>query len=562
MAKNKRITPATQPVESQGFTSSGSVTTPQSEPSQQTQRWHEASPSVNLPLFTLLVDGESVDTGQYEYYTYSDKLVTDPLRTREVVAALKLGQAPSDYRQFVYAQYCVSSKDLDERALESAYRASLVYRQLSVAKRTKIFKDVQLLLEDHRQAVIDLFILEGHPRKLAEWEFLGMRKGGYEEIIAYYKTHMWEEIGMEGQERNYLVRRPDGVVGVFAPRTAATSSSFIAVAALFAGNALIIKPPYKSPLSTIYVWKEVVHRALMDNGAPAGTINIILGNSGQILDRWLADPRLQDVFYCGGSDNGLEAGKKVYASGKKPILELSGNDRLLVWKDADVDKVTAAILDAFIGSTQVCMVPKLVLIHPDIFEQVAAKVAHAARQLRPGLPSDPQTILAPVAKIREFYEFLQDACAQGATVLCGNRRLNYRGELDDAGHFLDPTVIQIPCERMHSMRCVNEEIFFPLLPLVKVVGESDEAILNKMIEIVNNSAYGMRVSVWVRSPYYLRKFVKSIHRCGQLRINSRHIGFSLYLATHGGVGKSGGPLGQLNYMSLSTTHLQGLSITR
>ena len=111
------------------------------------------------------------------------------------------------------------------------------------------------------------------------------------------------------------------------------------------------------------------------------------------------------------------------------------------------------------------------------------------------------------------------------------------------------------------MLCINEEIFFPLLPLVKVKG-SDEDIFDEMTGMVNAHNYGLRTSLWISSGKFARKFVKQLDNCGILRINSRHAGFSYYISTHGGTGRSGGPYGEMNYFWQKTSHLQGVCRTR
>lgn len=82
-----------------------------------------------------------------------------------------------------------------------------------------------------------------------------------------------------------------------------------------------------------------------------------------------------------------------------------------------------------------------------------------------------------------------------------------------------------------------------------------------MAYLVNNHGYGLRVSLWVSLAKYLRKFAKELDNCGLLRINSRHVGFSYYLSTHGGTRKSGGPFGEMNYFWQKTSHLQGITRT-
>ena len=183
------------------------------------------------------------------------------------------------------------------------------------------------------------------------------------------------------------------------------------------------------------------------------------------------------------------------------------------------------------------------------------------KALKIALPSDKETLLSPVSKIKEYFLFLEDALSKGASLICGGKRVNYLGELDNKGSYVQPTLIQIEdVEKAKKMLCINEEIFFPLLPLIKASG-SNEEIFNKMVDMVNDHNYGLRVSLWVKSGKFTRKFAKELDNCGILRINARHAGFSHYISTHGGTNRSGGPFGEMNYFWQKTSHLQGVCRT-
>jgi acyl-CoA reductase-like NAD-dependent aldehyde dehydrogenase len=345
------------------------------------------------------------------------------------------------------------------------------------------------------------------------------------------------------------------------PGNAAASNSYLASYVFIVGNTLVIKPPFRDPLSTIFLWKEVINEALLRNNAPAGTLNIVTGNSKIIMNEWLTSPHVNDIIYFGDSKKGLEIGSKAFQVGKKPILELSGNDLFLVWKDADINKASDSLLECFLGSTQICMVPKIALIHQDIYESFVGKFLKKVRDLKVSLPSNPLTVLSPVTKIQDFFEFLNDASEKGAKLIYGGQRVNHNDEEDKNGIFIRPALLQIDgCERVLEMKCIKEEIFFPLLPLIKIYGD-DEDILEKMVYLASSHEYGLRISLWVSSAKYLRKFAKQLDNCGLLRINSRHVGFSCYLSSHGGIRKSGGPFGEMNYIWQKTSHLQGITRT-
>jgi len=517
-----------------------------------------------VKLFTLLIDGEDHDTGKYEYFPYSDMVIANFKATYQAIAAIKKNQNNfNETIKSIYARYCIGDDATNNKAIESAYRASQNFRYFPVSVRRKILGDIHNNLVSNREKLIELFVIEGHPRKLAEWEFSGMEMAYREESLDYFKDELWTEVGKCKNETMYLLRKPDGVVCVSPPKNAPCSNSLTAGFALLGGNTVIVKPPLRSPLSTIFLWKEIVWKAARDNGAPDGTISIVLGNSQRIMNEWIESPLVNDIIFFGNSEKGLEIGKKIYMAGKKPILELSGNDIMAIWKDANLTSAAEALLDAFLGSTQICMVPKAALIHSSIFDEFSRIFLSKVKGLKVGLPSDSETCLTPVLKIKEFYKCFEDAKRKGAKVLCGGRRVNHKGDVEEKGLYITPTVVALEhSDDIWNIECLKEENFFPLIPLVNITGSTDTDIFGKMIKIININEYGLRTSLWVRSSFFVRKFIRYIHNSGLVRINSRHVGFSAYLSTHGGTGKTGGPHGELNYIWQKTTHLQGVSLTR
>jgi acyl-CoA reductase-like NAD-dependent aldehyde dehydrogenase len=521
---------------------------------------------------TLLINNEEIDTGVYEYYPYANSVIRDFRTTRKVIRDIKQGKNITDASDYIYARYSIGDENICRRALESAYEAAKIFKHFPLKKRRKIMGDIHDLLVENKDEIIKLFIVEGHPLQLALWEFEGMERGVAKETLDLYNEQMLRGFPPAGKEKIFLLRHPDGVVCVNPPKNAPTSNSFVATGALLAGNTIIIKPPFRNPVSSIYVWKNIVNEAVKRNGGPPGTINIILGNSGKILDQWLESPYVNDIFHFGASDVGIEIGKRVYCAGKKPILELSGNDLLFVWKDADIKKAAEALIDAFLGSTQICMVPKNAIVHEDSFDSLCREMLKKTRLLKVGLPDNPETCLSPVIKISQYFEFLEDAKLRGAQVLCGGRRLNFSGEEDKDGMYIEPTLLKIDNESKGlEMLCVTEENFFPLLPLLKITSSptmpkhknlsKDDIIFSKMANISEQNKYGLRISAWVKSPHYIDRITKEMNHSGLLRINSRHVGFSLYIATHGGVKKSSGPYGGMTYICEKTSYLQGVSIS-
>src|SRR2546421_8181127 len=186
--------------------------------------------------------------------------------------------------------------------------------------------------------------------------------------------------------------RRGGVVCKTPPQNAAGSNSALGVGAIVAGNALVVKAPRSTPLSVMFLYREIVLPLLERHGAPPGTLNVISGDTKQILRQWLASPHVDDVMFFGDSTVGMKIGADCAAAGKKAILELSGNDGIVVWDDADLETAAAAMCECFYGSSQICMVPKYAIAHPDVADELMGRLLARGADIRPGFPEDPNVV--------------------------------------------------------------------------------------------------------------------------------------------------------------------------
>ena len=159
--------------------------------------------------FTLLVGGKDLDTGVYEYFPYADKMITDYRMAYKIITQLKLGQLSEDSpeaQEYVYAKYCVGRDDTNIKAIEAAYKASKIFRYMPVSIRRNILGDIHQKLLEKKEEFFKMLIAEGHPRKLAEWEFSGMEKAYRDESLDFFKNELWREIGKIGDETMYWAK--------------------------------------------------------------------------------------------------------------------------------------------------------------------------------------------------------------------------------------------------------------------------------------------------------------------------------------------------------------------
>jgi len=190
---------------------------------------------------------------------------------------------------------------------------------------------------------------------------------------------------------------------------------------------------------------------------------------------------------------------------------------------------------------------------------VPRRAAQGGGTIRPGYPEDEGTLLSPVLKADQFYDFLGQAREFGAEILCGGQRVDVEGKPSESGLFFEPTWFGCrdsvtPASSPASGR--------RLLPVASAGGGEDIAdadLADAMIDFLNENRYGLRNSVWTGSPELAQRFATEVTNAGQLKVNDSHIGFRSYLSSHGGTGLTGGPFGELNYVALRTSHLQGIS---
>jgi acyl-CoA reductase-like NAD-dependent aldehyde dehydrogenase len=518
----------------------------------------------------LFIGGCDVDTGVYGYMPDASHLIRDYRGTIEALERVKAGESAALATGVVYGRYCIGSSEHNQLAMEAAYKASRVFRHFPLAKRRAMMDSVRRLLIARRDELLDIMIAEGHACELAEWEYEGMCKAYDPDTLDFYHHSLARKIATVAGGDTYIVRRPDGVVAVSPPASAPTSVAIIAGFALFGGNTLVVKPPVKLPLSCTFLWKEIFNEAARMHGAPDGVINVVVGNSTLFTQEWIQSEYVNDILFFGPSHLGLEIGKRAYEHGKKPILELSGSDIMMVWKDADLEGAVKALLDGFWGSTQIGMAPKKTLVHEDIYPQFLERFVEAAKTLRPGLPEEKGVYLSPMNKIQEFYECLKDALSKGGRMVCGGRQLNYLGDEDPDGPFIEPTVVAVDdLEQALTMKCVLEENGVALIPVIKIAADGplteasrDDDIFAKMMAALDNNDYGLRTSVWVKSDAYREKFMDRSCNSGMLIVNARHAALNKFLAVRGGVKKSGGPFGEMNYVWEKTTYAHGIFVGR
>ncbi|MEE4598367.1 aldehyde dehydrogenase [Streptomyces sp. DSM 41524] len=513
--------------------------------------------------YPLYIGGKDVEGDGWVYTVSARSLLEDVFTSVSLKRTLEQEADPEALRHpYVVGRCAVAGDEEIDLSLDAAVAAVPAWTAVPLERRMRLGALFRRQLLLHQDEFLAMLVAEAHPIKLARWELSCLLQVFSEESCDWYRQRMCTEFE-HGNRRLMVRRQPDGVVCLNPPQNAPAPSAALAVLALMAGNAVVVRAPRSIALSTMYVLRDLVVPLLDEVGAPPGVLNVVCGNPRQTLDRWLASPLVDDIFYIGGSQEGLRFQERCVAAGKKPILELAGNDGIVVWDDADVDAAAEAIAESFYGSGQICMVPNYVLAHPRVADRLLAEVTKQAAAIRPGYPDEEDVLLSPVRRSERFFDLLRQALDNGAELVCGGSRTELDGTPSDTGVFLQPTVVRVNgLSGARNLDIVRHETFFPLLPVVVPEEAADEEQIERFLDFVNTNEYGLRNSLWTRSESVIDTFVRRVVNGGLLKVNDSHIGFLPYLPSHGGTGLTGGVFGEANYPMLKTSHVQGVSIAR
>ncbi|WP_457028002.1 aldehyde dehydrogenase family protein [Kitasatospora sp. P5_F3] len=512
--------------------------------------------------YPVLVGGEPQPGEGWYHWPHASALLRETYDVMALKARLDFGRAAegADRDPRLAGRVARSTPEQAKAALVLAREAQPAWARKPLAHRLAFAEAVHRELLARGEEFTEVLVAEGHPLTVARWELAFMLSITHPASLRHARQSLvWE--GEQAGRRIRLVRKPDGVVGLNPALNAAAGTSMFGVLVLAAGNCLVLNAPSAAPLGAAFVYHEIVAPLLAEFGAPPGVLSVLAGPARPLLKSWLESPDCDDVFWFGAAENGAKVAKSCLEYGKKPILELSGNDALVVWRDADLPQAAQAAAERYHASGQLCLSPKFALVHPAVAEEFTELLHRRVAALRIGPPGDPEVLLSPVVKRAQCLEVLADAVEQGAELLCGGELVDVDDAPSARGPFVRPVLLRAHGLRAAAgMRAVREETFFPLMCVVVPDDAPDEELLDQLIAFVNGNRYGLRNSFWANDPRVIERFTEEVSNGGLLKVNDSHIGTLPVLPMVGGTGLTGGAFGEGNLAYLRTTRLQGVSI--
>jgi putative phosphonoacetaldehyde dehydrogenase len=328
------------------------------------------------------------------------------------------------------------------------------------------------------------------------------------------------DISPQGKQRKiFTTRYPlGGVISAITPFNHPLNMvSHKLAPAIATNNRVVLKPTELTPLTALAL-ADVLYEA----GLPPEMLSVVTGNPSTMGDAMITDPDCDLVTFTGS----VRVGKHIAATAgyKRIVLELGGNDPLIVMEDADLDKAAElAVAGATKNSGQRCTAVKRILVVNRIADEFSKLVLARAKKLKAGDPMDPSTDVGTViheGAAKTFERRVDDAVQKGAVLLHGNNR---------QGALYPPTVVdKVP----YDCELVHEETFGPVIPIIRCPDD-----IGQVIRISNATAYGLSSGVCTNRLDYITRFIN------ELDVGTVNVwevpGYRIEMSPFGGIKDSG-----------------------
>ncbi len=395
-----------------------------------------------------------------------------------------------------------------ERVAKTSVEAFREWRTWPAPKRGEVVRLLGDELRRHRDALGKLVTLEmgkilaeglGEVQEMIDMVDLAVRMSRQ-----LYGKSMHSE---RPQHRMYEQWHPLGPVGIitafnFPVAVWAWNSTVAAVC----GDSMIWKPSSQTPLTAVAVTK-IAARVLEDAGAPP-VFNLAVGDRHAVGGPMVADRRLPLISATGSTSMGRKIGQVIADRLGRSLLELGGNNGIVVTDDADLDLVLRAVLFAAVGTAgQRCTTNRRLILQRGIAREMKDRLVAAYRSVRIGDPMDPETLMGPLVNkkaVDDMVAALAKVKAQGGEILYGG------GVLDRPGFFVEPTLVAASGD----MPITCEETFAPIL----YIFEFDE--LDEAIALHNSVPQGLSSAIFTMNMRSAERFLAATGSdCGIANVN-------------------------------------------
>ncbi|MCG8551422.1 MAG: aldehyde dehydrogenase family protein [Desulfobacterales bacterium] len=402
-------------------------------------------------------------------------------------------------------------KDYDA-VIEKAWAAFKIFRMMPAPRRGEMVREIGDALRAKKKALGALIALEvGKIRAEGEGEVQEMID------IAYFAMGLSRQLygltmhSERPEHRMYEQWHPLGIVGLITSfNFPAAPWSWNSLIASVCGDAIVFKPSSKTPLTSIAIQNIIA--PVVDKYGVGGIFNMVIGSREDVGEPMLHDPRIPLISATGSTAMGKHVGEVVGGRLGRSLLELGGNNAIIVTEDADMDMAVRATLFGAVGTAgQRCTSTRRIIIHASVKESFVNNLIKAYKQVKVGNPLDNDTLMGPLidqGAVLAMEEALKAVTACGGKVLCGGERITVAG--CEGGHYVSPAVAEVKNE----FPIVQSETFAPILYII----EYDA--FDHALALHNDVPQGLSSAIFTTSMHYQERFLS--HKgsdCGIANVN-------------------------------------------
>jgi aldehyde dehydrogenase (NAD+) len=402
-----------------------------------------------------------------------------------------------------------TTPEIYEKVAAAAQQAFLSWRQVPAPKRGQVVRDLGDALRALREPLGDLVTIE-----------MGkIRAEGHGEVqemidicdMAVGQSRMLYGLSMHSERpghRMYEQWHPLGILGLLTAFNFPVAVwSWNSALAAICGDTIIWKPSSYTPLTAVAV-THIANKVMADHGL-SGIFNLTIGSGRDVGELMLNDPRVMLVSFTGSTSVGVHVSEAVARRFGRTILELGGNNGIIVSEKADLSMATRAILFGAVGTAgQRCTSTRRIIMHKSIAKDMTQRLVNAYKQVRIGNPLESDTLMGPLVvntSVEEMMDAIKQAVADGGEVVSGGHMLPKLGP-----NFVEPTIIKMPSQT----QIVKTETFAPILYLLEY-GTVEEAI-----HIHNDVPQGLSSAMFTDSVREAEAFLSAAGSdCGIANIN-------------------------------------------
>jgi aldehyde dehydrogenase (NAD+) len=446
--------------------------------------------------------------------------------------------------------YLASESDY-EKIVERSREAFLQWRSVPAPKRGEIVRQIGEQLRKYKDALGTLVSYE-MGKSLQEG------KGEVQEMIdicdfavgqsrQLYGFTMHSE---RGEHRLYDQYHPLGVVGIISAFNFPVAVwSWNAMIATVCGNTSIWKPSSKTPLCAIAV-HNILANIIKANDLPEGLFSLMIGRGSSIGERLLNDQRVPLISITGSTRVGRRGAEVIAKRFGKSILELGGNNAIILTPHANLSIALPGIVFGAVGTAgQRCTSTRRLIVHDSIYDKVRKSLIDAYGGLKIGNPLDESNHVGPLidtGAVEDFLGAIAKVKEEGGNLICGGTVLDGNGF--ESGCYVTPTIAEVE----NSYTVVQEETFAPILYLIRYSGDVENAIC-----LNNDVVQGLSSSIFTDNIGEAETFLSAVGSdCGIANVNigtsGAEIGGAFGGEKHTGGGRESGSDAWKAYMRRQT----------